>query len=80
MKTYPRYWKSLFPLVLAIVFGLRAGAAVLTFPFENLNRDVPDGSTLGLSDSQNVVAPAFNEIVGIKVKLHVTGGFNGGTA
>lgn len=77
MKTYPRYWKPLFQFVLAIMFGLGAGAAVLTFPFENLNRDIPDGSALGLSDSQNVVAPAFNEIVGMKVKLHVTGGFNG---
>lgn len=74
-----RIRRSVFLLISIIASGplvQDAGAAVLTFTYDNLNLAIPDGSGLGLSNT-HVVTTALNQIQSVKIKISVSGGLNG---
>ena len=75
MKIHSRPPRFLVPLILFVCLGSRAAAAV-TVISGSLNQAIPDGSPLGFSDTRTI-GPGSDEIVQVKVRLHVTGGFNG---
>lgn len=76
MRTHSRIWPYLIPFVLLVSLSIHAGAALTVLPSGNLFQVIPDGSPLGFSYTR-VIGSGSNEIVQVKVRLHMTGGFNG---
>ncbi len=73
---------SILTRIIAVVFLCASALTALCQPvtyhasYTNLNRAIPDGNLLGMSDAHSVTS-SVPLITGLRVKLHVAGEFNG---
>ncbi len=69
-------------LVMATLGAALSGSALADFSvdfnsgFAN-SGNIPDGSTIGMSDTRNLTGIPFNTISDVQVRLNISGGFNG---
>jgi hypothetical protein len=72
---------KLFSAVLAVAFGVVTSMAqtTVTNVFSGVNKVIPDGSTVGVSDTQilNFTNANFTYITDLSVMLTISGGYNG---
>jgi subtilisin-like proprotein convertase family protein len=73
---------KLYPASILIILGLcaTAQAAVVSQAFSSgfaNGGNIPDGSTVGWSDTHSINGAAGTTITSVDVRLNVTGGFNG---
>ncbi len=70
-------YKVLLGLCLLAATALTTRAQVVeTHSYTNLNRNIPDGSAVGLRDTRSVTS-SVTQITGVRVRLKVNGEFNG---
>ena len=74
------YFKALCAAVVLAVAGcLAAAQTTVTNVFDNLNKAIPDGQAIGVSDTEHLTFadPDFASITDLKVTLTISGGYNG---